>query len=493
MKSKIYLAADLGATSGRVMAGHYNGQTLRLEEVHRFDNEPIEILDSLRWNITQLFADVRAGLEMAVSQHGKAVVSAGVDTWGVDYGLFGRAGELLGIPFAYRDPRTTGMPEYVHERLDPRSIYRRTGIQSMFLNTLYQLVAEQEAAGTAIAHAERLLFMPDIMNYWLTGVMANERTIASTSQLYDPAEKTWSHSLIEDLGLRSGMFHDLVDPGFELGPARLTQSGVKVVAAGGHDTASAVAAVPLSSPHAAYVSSGTWSLAGVEAAAPVLTDAAAEANFTNETGVAGRIRLLKNVTGMWLLEQSKKQWDAGRSSPLSYAEIDSAAERAGDPRGFIDPDHPSLATPGDMPARIRDLLPESARPGEADFGAPARLIYESLALKYRYVFESLEALTGDPIPAIHIVGGGSRNRLLNRMVADATGKPVVAGPVEATSFGNILVQMQTDGEITSLEEGRQLVSESVDIVRLDPEPSPAWNEKYQGFLSSHNLGPSHHG
>ncbi len=496
MKQKTYLAIDLGAGSGRVMAVHYDGKRLQLEEIHRFLNPPIELptgpLDGagtrpvgLFWGLPGLYHEAQAGLQSALRAYPQQVVSIGVDTWGVDYGHFSACGQLLGLPRVYRDTRTEPAIDHVYQQLGKDALYSRTGLQPF--NTLHQLYSEVLADSPILAASQGLLLMPDIFNYWLSGARVVERTNASTTQLYDVTKQCWDWTSIRDLGLPERLFGELVSAGTHLGSAQINSHQVPVVAVGSHDTASAVAAVPLSHPDAAYLSSGTWSLLGQELAQPILTEASRQANFTNEVGVEGTIRYLKNICGLWLVQECKRHWQTTCDQPLEHGQLVTEAERAPAFAGQIDPDDPCFTAPGDMPARITRALEATGQKAPEDRGSLCRIIFESLALKCRLNFDKLASLTGKRPPALHVVGGGSRNALLNQMLANALGIPVHAGPVEATALGNVLMQLKADGQIASLAEGRALVATSSLITTFEPQASEAWQQamgQYAGRFGS---------
>ncbi len=487
MKTRVYLAIDLGASSGRVMAGLYNGKILTLEEVHRFPNGGHRIGDSFHWNILGLFAEIKAGLGKASRTYGVRVVSAGVDTWGVDFGLVDGDGHLLGMPHQYRDPRTDGMEAEVHRRVPRREVYETTGIQFMFFNTLLQLMAEAKRKAPALAQARHILFIPDLINYWLTGRMTSEYTIASTSQLLNARTRAWARGMIRDLGLPARMFGPLVQPGTVIGEVRpgvREEAGIrrlKIIAPGCHDTASAVAAVPAADGEFAYLSSGTWSLMGVETARPVINDRSCQFGFSNEGGVCGTIRVLKSICGLWLIQECRRIWEH-RGAKVAFEDLRREALAAPPFAALIHPDDPSFATPGDMPARIAAFCRRTRQKPPASRGAIARTIYESLALRYRQVFGQIENLTGHYHPALHIVGGGVRETVLNQFTADALNRPVHAGPVEATATGNILMQMIATRALRSLPEGRALVRQSSPVTTYTPNFSTAWDEAYARFL-----------
>jgi rhamnulokinase len=481
----ICLAVDLGAGSGRMVAGIYDGARLALKELSRFANEPVKAADGWHWQLDRLFTHVKQGIALAVKEQGEAVVSAGVDTWGVDYGLLDARGKLLGAPFQYRDRRTEGMPEEAFHRMPRREIYQRTGIQFMFFNTVFQLLAEAHSR-TRLEKAERLLFMPDLIHHMLTGIGVNEKSIASTSQLLNSRDQTWERDVIRAMGLPEKMFGKLVDAGTALGgllPGVAAETGAKklrVIAPAGHDTASAVVGVPADEPEPAFLSSGTWSLMGREMNQPVISDASYAASFSNEAGAFGTTRFLKNIAGMWLVQECKRAWDAAGKS-VSFDELEHQAQMAPPFTAFIDPDASDFQAPADMPAAIAAFCHRTGQTVPADLGAFTRVIFESLALKYRFVKESLVRLTGRPVDRLYLVGGGCQNQLLNQFAADAMNCAVVTGPVEATSIGNIIMQLYALGEIRSLAEGRALVRRSFETKTYQPENTGAWDDAYTRF------------
>jgi rhamnulokinase len=463
-----YLAVDLGAESGRVILGRLAEGRLTLEEIRRFPNQPVQLPCGLYWDSFRLFHEIQEGLTTAGRERQIKASGIGVDTWGVDFGLVGADGGLIDCPRHYRDPRNNGVPEKLFERVSRWEVFQQTGIQIMSINSVYQLYSLKLADSAALRDAARLLFMPDLFNYWLTGVARNEVTIASTSQFYDPRAKRFATGMLDRLGIPSGILAELIEPGREVGPLlpRLAEAtglgAAPVYAVGAHDTASAVAAVPAEGDDWCYISSGTWSLMGVESAAPVIDQESYNLNFTNEAGVAGRTRLLKNIAGLWLLQECRRAW-AAEGERYDYEELVRMAEEAGPARVIIDPD--DFLQPGDMPARIVKWCREHSLDAPRTKGEFCRTILESLAHRYREVLEGLERLTGRTIRVIHIVGGGSKNRLLNQLVAEITGRKVIAGPVEATAAGNLLVQAIGAGEVADLEEARAIVRRSFEITR----------------------------
>jgi len=457
-----YLAVDLGAESGRVMLGALAHGKLTLDELHRFPNEPVHLPTGLYWDSFRLFHEMIRGLTVAVRERKLHVDGIGVDTWGVDFGLLAADGSLLDCPRHYRDARTNGVPERLFEVVPREEVFAATGIQIMALNSLYQLYAMHLENSPALKIAHRLLFVPDLLNYWLTGVQRSEVTIASTSQFYDSASRRFATAMLEKLGLPTRLLPDLIEPGRKLGtllPA-LGLGPIPVYATAAHDTAAAVAAVPATGDDWCYISSGTWSLMGVELPAPVINEASRALNFTNEAGANGSTLLLKNIAGLWLLQECRRTW-AAEGEPFTYDELIKMAEAEGPATSLIDPD--AFSEPGDMPTRI------AARCAARTKGQTCRVILESLAQRYREVLEGLENLTGKTVRTIHIVGGGSRNALLNRLVASATGRTVIAGPAEATAAGNILVQAAGAGEIANPSEARDIVRRSFPIEVFNPK------------------------
>jgi rhamnulokinase len=483
MPNRVYLAIDLGAESGRVMAGIWNGKTLRLEELHRFANGPAQLAGSLRWDVLRLWSEIQNGLALAAKKYGKAIVSVGADTWGVDFVLLSPSGELLGHPYHYRDARTNGMMEKTFRRVPRAEIFAQTGLQFMQLNSLFQLLAAKERTPELLEYADTLLFMPDFFHWALCGSRVAEFTIASTSQCLNPLTRTWATRLLRRLQLPTAIFPKLTTSGATLGTVRpgVAQatglSAIKVVAPPAHDTASAVAAVPTSytgKPVWAYLSSGTWSLMGVEIGQPSLTARTLELNLTNEGGLDGTVRLLKNIMGLWLVQQCKRSFES-RGGSWTYEQLARLAARAPALRSVVDPDDPRFLNPTDMPKAIQAFCRETHQPVPRTEGELVRCAYESLALKYRYVLGCLEELAGNRIEVIHIVGGGSQSRILNQSTADACQRPVLAGPIEATALGNLLVQARSSGELASLADIRAVVRQSSQITTFTPGDAAPWD------------------
>lgn len=473
-----YLAFDLGASNGRALLGRFDGTTLQLEELHRFPNGPTAVRGRLYWNAFALFEHIRQAIGLC-TKRGVRLDALGIDTWGVDFALLGARRELLEMPRHYRDPRTDGVMERVFERVPRAEIYRRTGIQFMALNTLYQLFAVAAESPRLLAAADRLLFMPDLFAFWLTGVDRSERSIASTSQMLSPHDGSWDQELLAALDLPGRILPDVQPTGTVCGPLspaisdEAGQAGVPLIHTACHDTASAVVSVPARDGDWAYISSGTWSIVGVERDGPLISDEGLAANFTNEAGAAGTIRFLKNVPGLWLLQECQRTW-AAQGVPSGYEELLPAAVAAPPLASLVHPEDPRFMQPGDMPARIRQACRESGQPEPQSPGEVTRCVLESLALTYRREFAALERLIRRPIHTIHVVGGGSQNDLLNQLTADATGRVVVAGPAEATAIGNLLVQMLAQGRAGTLSDLRAIVARSIAPKRYEPQSTERW-------------------
>lgn len=458
---KRYLAFDFGAESGRAIVGTLDQGRLTLEEIHRFPNVTVRLDTGLHWDALRLFHDIQHALHIAGRERNLRIDGIGVDTWGVDFGLLGADGSLLDNPRVYRDPRNDGSVEKICAVAGKEFIFRNSGIQFMQINSLNQLFVTKQLASPALNAASRLLFMPDLFNYWLSGVQRAEVTIASSSQFYNPVEKRWATELFNRLGLPANILPEIIQPGEKLGPLlpwlakENNLEGTMVYAAAGHDTASAVVAVPAEAGDDwCYISSGTWSLMGVEIDHPIVSDEAMALNLTNEIGYGGKVRLLKNIMGLWLVQECRRAWMADGQT-YSYEELTNMAEGARPNTALIDVD--AFLHPGNMPVKIEAWCRQHGQQVPDCPGQMVRVILESLAQRYNEVLESIESLTGRNIKVIHIVGGGSQNKLLNRLVAQVTGRKVVAGPVEATAIGNVLVQALGDGEIADLAAARQIV------------------------------------
>ncbi|HEX7262483.1 MAG TPA: rhamnulokinase family protein [Luteolibacter sp.] len=485
---KVFIAVDLGAGSGRVIAAKTDFSTLELEEIHRFDNPGTDLPDGSYWNVIGLYREILEGLRRAVERHGENIVSIGIDTWGCDFGLLDHTGGLLGMPHQYRDPRFEGMADAMHALLPEAQIFAHTGIKTNFYNSSLHLLAEARRKSPALQHAGRLLFVPDLLAYWLTGRQAVEQTIASTSQLLDARTGDWAWDVIDALGLPRGIFGEVVAPGTLLGPVRaevadfIGRSGIPVVATACHDTASAVAGMPMTGPGNLWLSSGTWSIMGVEADEAITTPEALELGFGNEHGVAGSIRFLKNISGLWLIQECKRQWELEGDS-LGYAEMATLASEAEPFTAFIDPDDASFASPGDMPEKIRSWCAKTGQAVPRDKGQVLRVATESLALKYRHVYDGIRTLTGRDFKRLNAGGGGIQNELLSQATADALGIEVVAGPVEATSCGNVITQMIATGHLPDLQSSRDLIRRSFEVRTFSPADSENWQAAFLRFKS----------
>jgi rhamnulokinase len=471
---RAFAAVDLGAESGRVVLGTFEGERVRLEVAHRFENRAVRLPDGLRWNLLALFTEILAGLRGL----GRQLAGVGVDTWGVDYALLDERQRVLGLPFHYRDTRTDGMVERAHARVPREELYGVTGIQTMPINTIFQLLADE--GSPALSAAARIALVPDLISLWLSGELVNEATNASTTGLLDARSGTWARALIDRLGLPGAPFaHDPVAAGTTLGSIldhHGVDSPVHVVAS--HDTASAFVAAPLRSSRAAILSSGTWSLLGLEVDEPVLSPQACDFNLTNERGVDGTIRLLRNVMGLWLVQECAARWNA------SYEELGALAAAARTDVPLFDPDDEALLRPGDMPVRIADACAALGQEKPGDRGEVVRSILTSLACKYRLVLERLEAVTGSDVEVVHVIGGGVRNELLCALTAEVLGRPVLAGPVEATALGNVLVQARATGELTSLADMRAVAAASADPAIFEPNRDrAAADATYERFLA----------
>jgi rhamnulokinase len=489
MAERVFIGVDIGAESGRVMSGSFDGRRVSLYELHRFGNGPVEIAGSWRWDVLRLWSEIQAGLQAASARHGESVASVGVDTWGVDYVLLSKSGEVLGLPFHYRDARNAGVMERAFERLPRSAIFAATGLQFLPFNTLYQLLACRERTPELLDAADRLLLMPDYFHWCLGGSTAVEFTNATTTQCFSPLTRNWATDLLAGFDLPTHFLGEVVPPGTHLGPLRrdlVTKTGLRaagVVAPATHDTGSAVAGVPTDRtgrPTWAYISSGTWSLVGVEVPEANLSPATLARNLTNEGGVDGTYRLLKNVMGLWLVQQCKAVFDrAGLTH--DYDTLTRQAAESEPLRSLIDPDAPRFLNPPKMPTEITAFCRETGQPVPDTSGRFVRCCLDSLALKYRVVLGWLEEVTGDRVEVVHIVGGGSRNRLLNQLTANATGRRVLAGPVEATILGNVLVQARAAGELASLADMRSVVAASGGIEAFEPRDTATWDSAVGRF------------
>ncbi len=476
------LAYDFGASSGRAILGEYTNGRLELKEIHRFDNEPVEMNGGFYWDLPRLFREIKEGL---VKAEPYGYESIGADTWGVDYGLLTPDGLLLGNPYHYRDSRTGKLFKEVNARIGAGRLYRMSGIQALDFNTMYQLLETKQNHGGFYDLADKILLMPDLFGYLLTGKMWAERSIASTTQLLEPRTREWNTELMELLGLNKDLFPQLVDAGTvvgELSPelcAELAITPKKMIAVAEHDTASAVAAVPAKDKDFVYISCGTWSLFGAELKEPCITEVSEKMNITNESGYGRSVRFLKNIIGLWMIQETRRQFKR-RGKDYSYSDMERLARAAEPFKCFIDPDDPRFAPPGDQITRIRDYCRETGQYVPSSDGEVIRCIYESLAMKYKHTFEQLKECLGKDFTSIHMVGGGTKDGFLCGMTADAVGVPVTAGPIEATAIGNIAVQLITLGEIKDLAEAREIIARSFSPEYYYPKDS-GFDEKYSGF------------
>ncbi|MEM7345026.1 MAG: rhamnulokinase [Chloroflexota bacterium] len=471
MARKTVLAIDLGAESGRVMAVHFDGNHLSMEELHRFSNVTVTINGTLHWDFLRLWTDIQIGIEK-----GKALkpASLGLDTWGVDFGLLDAQGNLIGNPVGYRDSRTEGVMERVFEKVPQAQVFEQTGIQFMPINTLYQMMSLVENQSPQLDIATTFLTAPDLLNYWLTGTKVCEFSIASTTQMYNPRQGAWATDMLDTLGIPTNILPEIVSPGTRLG----SYEDIPVIAPACHDTGSAVAGVPTQTKNYAYISSGTWSLIGLEVDEPIISPEALAANVTNEGGVYGTFRLLKNVMGLWILQQCRATWQI-EGHDYSYAELVQMAEQAEPLRSIFDPNDGRFLPPGDHPQHIRSWCNENDQPVPETHGAIVRCIFESLALAYRDVLTKLTMLSGRKVEVLHIVGGGTQNEMLNQMTADATGLTVRTGPSEATVLGNAIVQLITLNELKDISEARQLVANMDELKQYEPKDTTRWDELSQ--------------
>jgi rhamnulokinase len=485
-----FLAFDLGAESGRAMLGQFDGEQLKLSEVHRFANGPVRLPDGLHWDVLHLWTEIQRGLALVAQEHCADMASIGLDTWGVDFCLLDRTGALVSNPYHYRDSRTDGMLEEAFGRVGRAEIFEQTGIQFMQINSLYQLLSMVINDSPALEVAATFLTMPDLFNYWLAGRKVCEFSNATTTQCYNPRQGDWARSMLERLDIPTHIFPEIVPPGTvlgELSPSVVEDvnapalSSLPVVAPACHDTGCAVAAVPASSPDFVYISSGTWSLMGAELYEPAINELSLAYDFTNEGGVGGTFRFLKNITGLWLVQECRRTW-ARQGEDFSYDDLTHMAAQAAPLRSVVNPDDSEFLKPGDMPARIRAFCERTGQPVPESRGAVVRCALESLALKYRWVLGRLEEILERRLEPIHIVGGGTQNRLLNQLTADATGRQVVTGPIEATAAGNVITQAMALGHIGSLDEGRQVVRNSFDVSTYEPASAAGWDEAYNRLL-----------
>ncbi len=482
------LAIDLGASSGRGIVGSFDGEKLRLRENHRFSNDPVITNGRMYWDILRIFYEIKQSITKTVLD-GDQIRSIGIDTWGVDYALLDRFGNMLANPTHYRDKRTEDIAAYVNKTLPLNQLYATAGIQCLNFNTIFQLAADLREDPAAFDRAERMLNIPDLLNYFLTGNMENEYTILSTGALLDAAKRDYAYDLMNTLGIPSRLFGKIVQPGTRVGkllPQVQEETGkldADVMTVASHDTASAVIAVPTQEKDFIYISSGTWSLMGTELDEPLINADSERLNLTNEGGAMRTIRFLKNIMGLWLIQESRRQWRR-EGKEYSFAQMEAWAKEAKPFQSLVDPDDASFATPGNMPERIREFCRRTGQHVPETVGEIVRCIYESLSLKYRKTAETIEALMGKKAKIIHVVGGGTKDTFLSQMTADACGVPVSAGPEEATAIGNLMMQAIAMGEVADLAEARQIVAASFDLKHYEPTAQrEAWDEAYSRFCA----------
>jgi rhamnulokinase len=487
MNPHTFIAFDLGATSGRAIAGTLADGKMTMEEIARFNNSMITVGEHFHWNILGIFDILKNSLKSCATEGKYQPESIGIDTWGVDFGLLAGDGSLLGEPYAYRDPHTTGMMDEFFKLVPREKVYELTGIQFMQFNSLFQLFTMKRNCSSLLAAAKDLLFLPDLLNYLFTGVKKAEFTIASTSQMLNPKTMTWAKELFDAFGAPLSLMQEMVLPGAVVG--RLTDNIAKetgigkipVIAVASHDTAAAIAAVPAEGENWAYLSSGTWSLMGIETKKALIDKETEAMNFTNEGGVEGTFRFLKNITGMWLLEQCRKDWSSQKD--YSYTELVDMAKAEKPFRYFVDPDAPDFMNPESMADAIKKYCSRTGQTSPETAGQYVRCIFESLAMKYRYTLDLLKRVSPHSIEKLHVIGGGSRNAYLCQFTANAIGMPVIAGPAEGTAMGNLLVQAMALGYLKSLAEIRQVVRNSVVTETYQPQDVDQWNKAYRQFLA----------
>ncbi len=480
------LAIDLGASSGRGIVGSFDGEKLTLRENHRFSNDPMYVNGRFTWDILRIYFEIKNSITKTIID-GDDIASMGIDTWGVDYGMVDKNGRLMANPIHYRDTRTENVTDYVKNFVSSEEIYNVTGIQAIDFNTLNQLAVEKRDNAEGFDRADKILFIPDLLNYFLTGKMATEYTIASTGMILDANSRKISSELISKLGIPESKFAPMVEPGTNLGallPSITDEVGknrIQVYTTASHDTASAVIAVPATDKDFIYISSGTWSLMGAELDAPLINDATRAANLTNEGGAMGTIRFLKNIMGLWIIQESRRQWKR-EGKDYSFAQMEAWAKECTPFRSLINVDYKSFGTPGNMPEKIREYCRMTGQPVPESVGEIVRCIYESLALKYRYTVDTIGQLRGKPATMINVVGGGTKDKFLSQMTADACGIPVCAGPEEATAIGNLIMQCIAQGAIKDLAEAREVVANSFEMKHYQPcTEREAWDEAYARF------------
>lgn len=484
MSEHNFVAIDLGATSGRVILATLCDEKIEMEEIHRFPDPIIEMNGHFYWDFPAIYKSVVDGLAKVASR-GVNIAAIGIDTWGVDFVCFGKDGQMLRLPYCYRDPHTVGAPEAFFKRMQRKTLYNKTGIQIMNFNSVFQLDTLRRNKCSALECADKILFIPDALAYLLTGEMVTEYTIASTAQMIDPRTKEWDEDILQLLSLKRDNFGRMVMPGEQIGVLtqavqRMTGLGaVPVVAVASHDTGSAVAAVPMEDEKSAYISSGTWSLMGIESQEPIISERSFELNFTNEGGIEGTIRVLKNICGMWLLERCRAEWPE-----MGYGELIAAAEKEEPFRSLINPDAPCFANPASMTAAIADYCRATNQPSPENIGQYVRCIFESLALRYRQVVEMLRELSPVAIERLYVIGGGARNELLNQYTANAIGIPVETGSSESTAIGNVMMQAKWAGVVDTISDMRTMIRESLeDSRRYEPQAADVWSKAYEKYIN----------
>ena len=482
------LAIDLGASSGRGIVGAFDGKKLTLRENHRFSNDPVITNGRMYWDILRIFHEIKQSITKTVQEKDN-ISSIGIDTWGVDYALVDKQGRMLANPMHYRDTRTEGITDYVEKYFSMDELYNKAGIQRINFNTIFQLAADKRDNPEMLAQADRMLNIPDLLNYFLTGKMANEYTVLSTGALLDASSREYAFDLLDRMELPRRLFGEIVQPGYNLGKlldqvqGETGKCNANVLTVASHDTASAVIAVPTQEEDFIYISSGTWSLMGTELKSPLISAQSNALNFTNEGGAMGTIRFLKNIMGLWITQESRRQWKR-EGNEYSFAQMEAWAKECKPFRSLIDPDYVSFATPGNMPEKIREFCRMTNQPVPETVGEVVRCIYESLALKYRKTAESIEALMGRKAKVIHVVGGGTKDKFLSQMTADACGIPVAAGPEEATAIGNLMMQAIAVGEVADLKQAREIIAASFELKKYEPSSDRAmWDEAYERFCA----------
>ena len=482
-----FLAIDLGGSSGRVILACWDGERINLEEIHRFPNEPVTVQGHRHWDVLRLWHEIKTGITRFTHHLKQPLCSVGVDTWGVDFALLDHHGKLLGNPYHYRDGRTDGMLELAFQQMPRRQIFEHTGNQFMQFNTLFQLLSMAHNHDPQLETADTMLMMPDLFHYWLTGRKATEFSIATTSQMYDIRQRNWAMPVLARLNIPHEILPTVVSPGTVVGQVKQAlrdetdlRDSVKVVTPASHDTSSAIAAIPGLDDHSVFISSGTWSLMGVEIPQPIINDQVLALNYTNEGGIDDGVNLQKILTGLWLLQESQRQWQR-EGHPHSWEELLASAQQAEPFQSLIDPDAADFLNPMDMPTAVREFCRRTGQPQPGNVGAVIRCCLESLALNYRRALKDLETLTGKHLQTVRIVGGGSRNRLLCQFTADACQRPVVTGPVEATAIGNVLLQAVATGHLPDIASGRKAIAASFEQQCFEPGSKNVWHEAYGRF------------